>query len=123
MTRRLHNLLTLLSLLLCIESAALCMRSYFAPDRAAWIRPLVSADGYKYTGGPMVPAFEQAFATLEKVPCDILLTPHPGASGMLEKLAARDGGKPDAFVVPGACKAYVATARTNLARRLETERK
>jgi metallo-beta-lactamase class B len=60
----------------------------------------VSADGYKYTGGPMVPAFEQAFTTLEKFPCDILLTPHPGASGMLEKLAARDGGKPDAFVVP-----------------------
>jgi len=81
----------------------------------------VSADGYKYTGGPMVPAFEQAFATLEKIPCDILLTPHPGASGMLEKLAARDGGKPDAFVVPGACKAYVASARKNLAARLATE--
>jgi len=83
----------------------------------------VSADGYKYTGGPMVPAFELGFKTLETIQCEILLTPHPGASGMLEKLAAREGGKPDAFVDPGACKAYVATARTNLARRLETERK
>jgi len=82
----------------------------------------VSADGYRYTGGPMVPAFEGAFRTLEKIQCDVLLTPHPGASGMFEKLAARDGGKADAFVVPGACKAYVAAARTSLARRLETER-
>jgi metallo-beta-lactamase class B len=82
----------------------------------------VSADGYKYTKGPMVAAFEKAFTTLEGLRCDILLTPHPGASGMLEKLAARDGGRTDAFVDPGACKTYVATARANLARRLETEK-
>jgi len=83
----------------------------------------VSADGYRYTGGPMVPAFEQAFQTLETIRCEILLTPHPGASGMLEKLAAREGGKPNAFVAAGACKAYVATARKNLAARLATEAK
>ena len=69
----------------------------------------------------MVPAFEQAFQTLETIRCEILLTPHPGASGMLEKLAAREGGKANAFVAPDACKAYVATARKNLAARLATE--
>ena len=82
----------------------------------------VSADGFKYTSSPLLKAFEHTYAALETMRCDILLTPHPAASGMLEKLAARDGGKPDAFVDPGACKAYAATARTNLARRLETER-
>jgi metallo-beta-lactamase class B len=82
----------------------------------------VSADGYKYTGGPMVPAFEQAFKTLEGLRCDILLTPHPGASGMLEKLVARDGGKTDAFINPDACKAYAMGARVSLGRRLESER-
>ena len=82
----------------------------------------VSADGFKYTSSPLLKAFEHTYAALETMRCDILLTPHPAASGMLEKLAARDGGKADAFVDPGACKAYVAAARTNLARRLETER-
>ena len=82
----------------------------------------VSAAGYKYAGGPMALAFDQAFKTLEGLRCDILLTPHPGASGMFEKLAARDGGKADAFIDPNACKAYVATARTNLARRLAVEK-
>ena len=41
---------------------------------------------------------------------------------MLEKLAAREAGKTDAFIDPGACKAYVASARKNLAARVATER-
>ena len=34
--------------------------------------------------------------------CDILLTPHPAFAQVLEKLAAREAGKADAFVDPGA---------------------
>ena len=47
MKRRLLNLLTALSLLLCAAAAALWGRSYFAPDEASWTRHHVSADGYK----------------------------------------------------------------------------
>ena len=83
----------------------------------------VSADGFKYTSSPLLKEFEHTYAALETMRCDILLTPHPATSGMLEKLAARDGGKADAFVDQGACKAYAATARMNLARRLESERR
>ena len=82
----------------------------------------VSADGFKYSTSPLSKAFEQTYARLEGLTCDILLTPHPGFARVLEKLAAREGGKADAFIDPGACKAYVASARVNLARRLEMER-
>jgi len=83
----------------------------------------VSADGFKYTTSPLSKAFEQTFAALESMRCDILLTPHPAFTQVLERLAAREMGKADAFIDPGACKAYAATGRKNLATRLETERK
>ena len=83
----------------------------------------VSADGFKYTSSPLVKEFEHTFAALESMRCDILLTPHPAFAQVLEKLAAREAGKADAFIDPGACKAYAATARKNLAARLATEAK
>jgi len=83
----------------------------------------VSADGFKYTTSPLSKAFEQTFTALETMRCDILLTPHPAFAQLLEKLAARERGKTDAFIDPGACKAYAASGRKNLATRLETERK
>ncbi|HEV8393405.1 MAG TPA: subclass B3 metallo-beta-lactamase [Vicinamibacterales bacterium] len=82
----------------------------------------VSADGFKYSSSPLAKAFERSYATLEMMRCDILLTPHPDFAKVLEKLAARNAGKADAFIDSGACKGYVATARMNLARRLETEK-
>jgi metallo-beta-lactamase class B len=81
----------------------------------------VSADGFKFTTSPLLKGFEQAYAALEGVKCDILLTPHPGFAQVLEKLAAREAGKADAFIDPGACKAYAASGRRNLAARVATE--
>jgi metallo-beta-lactamase class B len=83
----------------------------------------VSADGFKYSTSPLAKAFEATYAGLEAIRCDILLTPHPAFAQVFEKLAARDAGKADAFIDPGACKAYAATGRRNLAARLATERK
>lgn len=82
----------------------------------------VSNSTFKYTSSPLLKAFETSYATLEGLPCDILLMPHTGFSPILENLAARDGGKADAFIDAGACKAYVAAMRANLIRRVETER-
>jgi hypothetical protein len=45
--RRLLAAAALLSLLLCLAAAALGLRSFFAPDEAAWTRHRVSAGGYK----------------------------------------------------------------------------
>jgi metallo-beta-lactamase class B len=83
----------------------------------------VSADGFKFTSSPLLKAFEHTFVAFENMRCDILLTPHPAFAQVLEKLAAREMGKADAFIDPGACKTYAATGRKNLAARLETERK
>ena len=81
----------------------------------------VSADGFKYSTSPLAKEFEGSYARLETMRCDILLTPHPAFAQVLEKLAAREAGKADAFIDPGACKSYAAAARKNLAARLATE--
>lgn len=66
--------------------------------------------------------FDSTFARIEGAACDILLTPHPDASGMWERVAKRDAGSADALRDPSACKRYVAAARDRLAKRLESER-
>ena len=65
---------------------------------------------------------EHSFTVLESIPCDILITPHAAASGMWEKIAARDRGDPRALVNRDACKQYAANARRDLDARLARER-
>lgn len=76
----------------------------------------ISADGFRYTGTAAVAAFERGHRTLETIPCDILLTPHPGASALWERVES------GSLVDPSACRRYAATAREQLRRRLEAER-
>lgn len=86
----------------------------------------VSADGFLFSRNTTYPAavrdFEAGFRVLESLPCDILITPHPDASGLWTRLAKRNAGAPDALRDPAACKAYAAAARERLTRRLATER-
>jgi metallo-beta-lactamase class B len=82
----------------------------------------VANDTFKYMASPLREALEKSFTTLDRLPCDILLTPHTGFSPILENLAAREAGKSDAFIDPGACMAYVAAMRANLTKRLADER-
>jgi metallo-beta-lactamase class B len=85
----------------------------------------ISADGFSFTRNMTYPGivrdFEQGYAVLEGLSCDVLLTPHPGASNLWPRVAARDSGKADALVDREACKRYAATARQALAKRLATE--
>ena len=60
-------------------------------------------------------------AALERLPCDVLITPHPGASNLWERLAARDRGEAGALGDGQGCRRYAAAAREALARRLERE--
>lgn len=66
--------------------------------------------------------FDSTFARIERTTCDILLTPHPDASAMWERVKQRDAGNADALRDPTACKRYSAAARERLAKRLESER-
>lgn len=85
----------------------------------------VSADNFFFTHNTTYPNaiadFEHGFAALETMPCDILLTPHPDASGLWQRVAAREAGDVDALVQPGACRAFVGTARDRLAERVAKE--
>ena len=85
----------------------------------------VSADDFLFTRNTTYPTavadFERGFAVLERLSCDVLLTPHPGASRMFERLRARDAGNVDALRDAGSCDRYAATARERLAARIARE--
>ena len=82
----------------------------------------VSAPDFRFSDGTRYPSavadFERSFGALEEVACDILLTPHPDASSLWERV----GRGVEGLVDPGACRRYAATARSQLVRRLENER-
>jgi metallo-beta-lactamase class B len=86
----------------------------------------VSADGYSFTRSRTYPSaiadFERGFALLERLSCDILVTPHPGASGLWERLAERERGEPGGLEDREACRRYAASARERLAGRIAAER-
>jgi metallo-beta-lactamase class B len=87
----------------------------------------VSADGFRFSESREYPTavqdFEKSFAFLQTTPCDILLTSHPDASGLWQRLERRQSGvRPDPLVSPNACKELAGRASEQLRRRLETEK-
>jgi beta-lactamase class D len=86
----------------------------------------VSAEDFQFSHNSAYPTvlqdFAKSFAVLDTLPCDILLTPHPGASDTLERLQRRDSeSEPDAFIAPDACRQYAAASRATLTERVEHE--
>jgi metallo-beta-lactamase class B len=92
----------------------------------------ISNKTYRYTGGAgqpdVVERFRASIARMASLPCDILVTTHPSASGFAQKTKGRrdkglaPGAPGDPFVEPGACKAYAARASKALDERVRTER-
>jgi metallo-beta-lactamase class B len=83
----------------------------------------VSADGYRFTEGKAVAEFERAHARIESLACDLLVTPHPDASRLWQRVEARNNGGRSALIDREACRRYVASARQRLRERLELEKK
>jgi metallo-beta-lactamase class B len=87
----------------------------------------VSADGFLYSRNTSYPNaihdFEHSAAVLETLPCDILLTPHPDASSLWERLARQAAGDANAFINPSGCRELAARARAELAKRIDVETK
>lgn len=85
----------------------------------------VSDDDFLFTSNTGYPTvlddFAHSFAVLEALPCDLLLTPHPGASHLWERLARRDSGDAGALLAPGQCAAYAAVGRSMVAARVKKE--
>lgn len=77
----------------------------------------ISSDDYHFTAHP--DRVEQARAglrTIEALPCDVLLTPHPGGSDLLQRLS---GQRP--LASPRACISYAAGGSERLMQRLARE--
>lgn len=86
----------------------------------------VSADDFRFSDSREYPTavqdFEKSFAFLRSTPCDILLTSHPDASGLWQRLEGRQKGvSPDPLVTPNACKELAGRAAEQLRRRLASE--
>ena len=87
--------------------------------RIAYVDSLspVSADSYRFSDHPQtIAAFRTSISKVSQLPCDELLTPHPSASSMIEKL--RDG----TLGAPGQCQRYAAALTSALDKRLSKER-
>jgi metallo-beta-lactamase class B len=99
---------------------ARCLNMVYADSQTP-----VSADGFLFTRSETYPTaladFERGFALLERLDCDVLITPHPSASTLFERIAARDNGSSPALIDRDACKRYATNARQQLAKRVATE--
>lgn len=77
--------------------------------RIAYVDSL-SAPGYRLVGNPRYPAiaddYRRTFATVSALPCDLLLTPHPDASGWTPANSSAPNPK------PMACRAYADAAES-----------
>ena len=83
----------------------------------------VSGPAYRFSDHPAVLAqFEQGFAVMAGLPCDILITAHPELNGLWSRLDRRTQGDPGALIDPGACRRYATRMRAGLARRLASEK-
>jgi metallo-beta-lactamase class B len=85
----------------------------------------VAAPGFRYSNNPeRVQAFEASIAKVASLPCDIIVSVHPGFTNLYDKLAARErdpkGTNP--FLDPAGCRTYAADAAERLAGRLAAER-
>ena len=84
----------------------------------------VSLGDYRFSGGKGAADVSTLFkASIDKIgalKCDVLLTTHPGASGIMEKLAAKTRAH-NPFINTGACRDLASRAHASLATRLATE--
>jgi len=98
-----------------------CLNMVYADSLNAVSRP-----GFKFSASSEYPNavadLRHSFETLEKLPCDVLISAHPEASQLWVRLEASATAGSEAFIDPQACRAYVATARTVLEARLAQEK-
>lgn len=83
----------------------------------------VAAPNYRFSDEAahpsVLPAFRATFERVAGLPCDVLLTPHPQASGLWSRLGPR-ADRP--LAGSGACRDYAAAAARRLDARLAEER-
>lgn len=85
----------------------------------------VSAPGFRFTAGsqPVAGALRRSIATVERLPCDIIISVHPGFTDVEKKLA-RLKAEPNVnpFIDPRGCRAYANGAARRLEQRIKEEK-
>lgn len=76
----------------------------------------ISAPGFYFSKhAQLMQGFEKSFTFLETTPCDILITPHPEASELWDRMERhRRGLEPDPLVDRTACRRLAESARDQL---------
>lgn len=98
--------------------AGRCLHFVYADSVTA-----ISDDEYRYTDEAahpgVVAAFRKSLARLAELPCDVLLTPHPGVSNMFARIGP---GATQPLSDPNACRALAAQAGETLDKRIAKEK-
>src|SRR5690606_32070687 len=93
-----------------------CLDVVYAESHSA-----VSTEGFRFTdpdNAEYVERFEQGFEMLERLPCDVVIAPHPAQASFWERLERG----PEGLIDRQGCRQYVETMRAGLERRLAAER-
>ena len=101
-----------------------CLSMVYADSLTA-----ISAPGFRFTGDAthpsIVDSFRRSITSVGELPCDVMITAHPGAGHLFEKLKTNhdhpDG--PNAFIEPGACRQLAAEALKVLDARVAEEQR
>jgi len=100
-----------------------CLNLVYADSLTA-----VSLGDFRFLGSAAAPdisrAFQQSIERVRTLPCDVMLSTHPTASGLFDRLARRGPGAtgPDPLIDREACRIYAEKAEANLELRLKKER-
>lgn len=85
----------------------------------------VSSDGFYYSGDGKRPditaSFRASIAKVAALPCDVIVSTHPGFTDTFHKLAAKSASN-NPFVEEGGCKAYAESAMRSFDKRIDNER-
>ncbi|TCM21414.1 metallo-beta-lactamase class B [Novosphingobium sp. PhB165] len=94
------------------DDAGKCLTIAYADSVSA-----ISVKSYRFTDHPeRIAAVREGYARIAELPCDLLVSPHPGASDLFARLA---GTAP--LVDPTACRKYAAAAHARFDQRLAEE--
>lgn len=85
----------------------------------------VSSDDFHYSGDAKHPditaSFRASIARVASLPCDVIVSTHPGFTDTFQKLAAKSASH-NPFVEEGGCTAYAESAMRAFDKRIEHER-
>jgi metallo-beta-lactamase class B len=86
----------------------------------------LTAPGYRLVDHPRRPGlieeFRTSFERIRALPCDLLVTPHPQASGLFDRHAGADRREQGVAVQTGACRQYAERASISFERQVDAER-